>query len=127
VDAGHRCTLLFVAQQPSLPGGPHSGLLLSRLLEEISATLMGCDRLASFARSIRRERDAAPRMAITVADGGRGRLLAETSYVGSPALHGTLEDALRIAGDLLDRGLAVTLQRTEEGIRVWVDEPTPNL
>lgn len=104
------------------PDHPHSGLLLGRLLEEISFTVAPTESIVAYAEMIKRELNAVPRMSIQVIDWNRGRLLSGTPYVGEPVLTGTLEDALRIAGDLYGRGLGVMLQRTPEGIRVAVDD-----
>lgn len=67
-------------------------------------------------------------MFIHVCDWSRNRLLEKTPYRDSRdvgPIEGTLDDALKIAGDLLTTGLDVMLRKPHhdgENVDIWVDD-----
>lgn len=97
-------------------------MYLHYLFEEISVNVAPTERIAQYAEALKEERRTTPRIDVQVVDWSRGKLLSGTPYVGEPVLHGTVEEAFRIAEDLFRRGLQVMLLRTDTGIRVLVDD-----
>ena len=105
------------------PGIPPD-VALTMLLKGIETELPADHPLTRAARVLSELREQAPRHEIQVADWGRGTtLLKDTPYTGEPVLHGSVADALRIAGDLFEGGLEVMLRRTSDGtLMIWVDD-----